>query len=276
MTDIALRPTGLKGPDRPETRTAQLERRRFFARVDQPIPRIAIQAIARIRRQPVLGDCVGEAAGGGYHALTGYDCSGRDIWREAQRQETGTFDPEQGAFLEFAVDGMIRRGLTPYVPGEEFDESATLETWVEGHAAHDRRQLGMDHRRIATNDVQALYQALASGMAVFDGGPLLEKFFGRGPTKANTPADIDELGGITNGHAQRIRGYYLDADLEGQQVGNVLLYQGSWDEGFAGCWVPVLNEESVVIDTRWQPGCFWAYERVIGLRWDIHAFRPVS
>ncbi len=269
------RPTGLKGPDREETRSFQLANRRFRAGA-AVLPRIVIQPIRRIRRQPVLGDCVGEGSGGRFHALTGFDCSGRQIWREAQRRESGTFDPNDGAYLEYAVEGLIHRGVVAYVPEEEFDTSDDLETWTEGHAAHDWRQLNMEHHRLDLADIGSCYTALAAGMAVFDGGGVTSKFMQRTASKAYVPADLDELGGSANGHAQGIPGYWLDATLDGVNVGDLLLYQGSWDTTFAGCYVPRLSAEGTIIEMVWQPGCFWAKARTFAQRWDCHAFRPIQ
>jgi hypothetical protein len=271
MIDVN-RLTGLVGPDSEDTRSWQLRDRRFASKAT-PIPRVTVQDILRIRAQG-HPNCVGEGSCGRYHGITGFDASGVQTWRDAQLRDTGKFNPLDGTYLEFAVESMIRRGLSPYVPGEENVVPPSHEHWTEGHEAHDRRQLGMEHFRIDPDDTDAIYEALASGMAVFDGGCVTAKFMARGPGQANTPADLNELGGDANGHAQGVAGYWLDATLAGVSVGNLLLYQGSWGDAFAGCYVPVLGPEGTILSMRWQPGCFWAKERTIAARWDWHAFRP--
>lgn len=269
---MTTRNTGLRGPDRDETRKQQL------ADAHRPenviVPPIVVQPILRIRDQPELPNCVGESSAAAFHAATGYDASGRDVWREAQFQEAKTFDPTDGALLEYAVQGMIERGLRPYRPGEEYDTSSALETWVEGEEAWDMRQLGMVHQRVDVSDLESLYVALASGSAVFDGGGVTSKFMGRTLAKANTPADLDELGGDRNGHAQRIAAYWLGATLNGVKVGDIILYQGSWSEDFAGCYVPELDANGNVARMVLRRGCFWAKTRTFAQRWDAHSFRP--
>jgi hypothetical protein len=245
--------TGLKGPDRLETRAHQLAQQRLPLRDE--LPRIFVQPIRRVRRQG-LPDCAGEAFGGGIHGVSGFDASGRQLWREAQRREWGGFDPNAGALLEYAVEGILHRGISPYVAGEEQDHSAGLESWTEGHAAHDTRQIGAIHYRVG--DLPELYAAIAGGLVVVDGGGVTGKYMGRGPADAvTTPADLDELGGNENGHAQRLAGYYLDSPW-----GNLILYQNSWGPEWGGCYLP---------DGSWQAGCTWALERVFRERWDCHA-----
>ena len=264
--------TGLRGPDRIETRQHQLAARVALANVIvQPI---VVQPILRIRSQPLNPDCAGESSAGAFHAITGFDASGRDVWREAQWQESQMFDPNEGALLEYAVEGMVQRGLRAYRPGEEFDTTSSLETWIEGKEAWDLRQLDMNHQRIDPDNLESLYIALASGSAVFDGGGVTNKFMQRTLSQANTPADLDELGGNTNGHAQRIAGYWIGATLNGTKVGDILLYQGSWSEDFAGCEVPELDANGNILRMVLKQGCFWAKARTFGERWDAHSFVP--
>lgn len=260
------RKTGLKGPDREATRTRELATRRLRGAA---YPAVFLQPIARVRDQPALPDCVGEGPAGRIHGLTGFDPSSRGIWRGAQLRGAGYFDPGAGALLEWAVEELMRRGFTHYVTGEEYDTSNTSETWGEGVEAFDYRQLGTDHYRIDVGDLPALFTALTSGMVVFDGGGVTEKFMQRGPARSNDPAGIDELGGDENGHCQGIVGYWL-----GSPMGDVVLYQGSWSEGFAGCYLPELSAAGEPTG-RWShaPGCFWAKAETFSHRWDCQAIR---
>jgi hypothetical protein len=245
--------TGLKGPDTRKVVSPYA----MPLRSAEAEPNWRVQTARRVRIQPVLGDCAGCATGGAIHGITGFDASDRDIWREAQRRESGRFDPNDGAYLEYAVDAVVYRGVIKYRPGEEYDTSATKETWLEGHEAYPHRQLNARHYRV--NNLATLRSALLQNMAVVEGGGVTDKFMRRGPAQADVPAGLDELGGSDNGHAQRIRGYWnrpntFDAD--------VLLYQGSWGEGFAGCWLP---------DRTWAAGCFWALADTFRDRWDCWA-----
>jgi hypothetical protein len=264
--------TGLRGPDRQETRDRQLAARVGLSSV--AIQPIVIQPRAmRVRRQPALPDCVGCGLGGRVHGLTGFDPSDRDLWREAQRRETGTFDPNEGALLEYAVDGLMARGAKPYVPSEELDTSSDPAGWTEDLDAHDLRQVGAEHGRLDLGDPEELYVALSAGMAVFDGGGVTSKFMSRGPGQTNIPAGLDELGGDRNGHSQGVVGYWLGAILAGVAVGDLLLYAGSWDTDFAGCYVPVLDANSNIINREWWAGHFWAKAEVWSQRWDAHRIR---
>jgi hypothetical protein len=264
-----LKPTGLKGPDS--------DRSRGFATrlcVDADLPDHSIQLVARIRDQG-LPNCVGEALGGRWQGLTGFDCSGRDIWREAQRQESwqtervSRFDPAQGAYLEYAIDGVIRRGLTPYRSGEEQDQSAALERWTEGYNAGHRRPIGAEAYRIDPGDLDSLRIALCRGMGVFDGGGVTTKLMQRGSENADTPAGLDELGGDRNGHSQGIFGFWF-----GSPVGDVLYYQNSWGLAHAGCFVPVFGTDGTLQHMSWQPGCYLAWASTFVERWDCWAIAP--
>jgi hypothetical protein len=167
--------------------------------------------------------------------------------------------------LEYVVESAMLRGVSPYREDEEYDTSANGPGWQEDLGAHDRRHLDATHYRIEPGDLTGLRTAIASGMAVIDGGGVTEKLMNRGPKDADTPAGLDELGGEDNGHAQRIRAYWW-----GSPVGDVLLYQGSWDVDFAGCWVPVLNDAGEVSRMEWTPGHFWAKAETFAGRWDSH------
>jgi len=264
--------TGLWGPDRPETRAQQLADRTRVEVANVIVPPVVIQRRApRVRRQPALPDCVGCSIGGRTHALTGYDASDRDLWREAQRRETGVFNPSDGTLLEYVVDGLMARGAKPYLPGEEFDTSADPAGWTEDLEAYDIRQVGAQHRRLYLGNIEELYVALAAGWAVIDGGGVTERFMNRGAEQAGIAAGLDELGGDRYGHSQGQCGYNLGVEIEGVPPGDVLLYAGSWDTDFAGCWVPVLDAGGAVIGREWWPGHFWAEAAVWPQRWDAHA-----
>jgi hypothetical protein len=249
------RRTGLIGPDRQHIRPQKLGARRATKTLH-------IQDMGRCRDQPMLPDCVGCSFGGRIHGLTGFDASDRDIWREAQMRESGAFDLDAGAYLEYAVAGIMLRGVISYRPGEEFDASPEgQETWREGLEGYPRRMLDAEHYSVPNGDLEALYAALEQDYAVVDGGPVTAQFMRRGPEQADTLVGKAEFGGSSNGHAQGIRGFWRASPRFGGK--DVLLYQGSWGLDFAGCWLP---------DGTWSSGCFWAdAAEAFPLRWDCHA-----
>lgn len=256
--------TGLV-PDRDSTRERELRECTFEACSLELGASAPVQPIAWIRSQPRFPNCVGEASGGWIDSLQAGPpwASGVSIWREARRRQGLIEQIERGTRLEYAIDGLIRRGWDPYVAGEEFDTTeAGLDAPPAGDDladeldAYDRRALDLRRYRVADADApEAVESAILAGHGVLIGTGLRAPFFNyRGdPNAGDVVLDTEHFGGSANGHALRV---FAAVRIAGELR---LGLQNSHGRVWGGIHLP---------NGTWQPGCCWVTARVIRECWD--------
>lgn len=230
---------------------------RFVGMVtDGAASRRTLQRVLRIHDQGAKPSCVGQSHAAGIESVLGVPVSSVDIWTDARRRQGALDNPLAGTRSEFAILSLMRRGISPYVAGEDrrsVDDDIRLSGLDAELGADDRRQLGATHYGITPGYLDGLASALEQGMVV-----TLES--GCKPAYFTAPFDVvlgtDYRSGDDDGHSERIYGRVPER--------KAWAVQGSWGESFGG-W---RDSDGTV-----HRGCVLVSDKVIEAAWNIDAIK---
>lgn len=248
--------------------------------------RDVLQPIWTIHDQGGLGSCVGHALAAGIesldpalwraiamvHTLRTLTLSTRSplvsavqIWTDARRRQGDLARPDRGTWFETAVESVIRRGWSRYVPREDetplIDLAQIPDLRSEMEAADHQVDSRAEHHAIEGDRLGGVIDALDRGLVVGMGGGRKDPFFYLGKDEIATTYHV---GGDRNGHEERIVGYFATP--------NLLLVQGSWGTGAFGCTIPndvTISDGSILRRGTFIPGCYLMHPECLEDMWAI-------
>jgi hypothetical protein len=195
----------------PERRAA-LAATRPYALTLLPVTTV-LQPIFRDHNQAQKGSCVGQCYTDGIEPHVSAALSAVDLWTDARRRQGDLANPLTGIYSEHAIESVVNRGVSRYVPGEDErdwgqdQQIATLEQELDADAR--RIDVTAIHRTIVANRTPQLCDALQRDYACGFGAGVLDPYMSIGLGAVAGP----ECWGGDAGHEQRIVGYVAAGDM---------------------------------------------------------------
>jgi hypothetical protein len=276
MPAVIRRATGLRRRS-PERHKELLAERPYLATL---LPLVTVfQPVLCIHDQAQKGSCVGQALTAGAEARLKRRFSAVDLWTDARRRQGDLADADTGTDSEHAIESMIRRGLSPYVQGEDErprSEDIRIAALDQELAADEKRiPVANEHRTIGDGHecLQSISDALQRSYDVVNGDGVRDPYFS---LSLDDIADDSCLNNpYENGHEQRIVAIIApnDTAFPAKQRGCVL-YQNSWGEGWGGYTLPctvTCTDGTVLERGTVLRGCILVKGTCVAKAWDRDA-----
>lgn len=197
-----------------------------------------LQPVFRLHDQAQKGSCVGQTYTSGVEHHVNLALSAVDLWTDARRRQGDLANALAGTDSEHAIDSLMLRGVSRYVPGEDqrdWGEDQRIPA-LQQELDADRRRIAVtaQHRTIVSDRTVQLCDALQRNYACGFGAGVRDPYMAIGRNAVAGP----ECWGGDAGHEQRPIGFAApgDARFPAQWQGCFIVLN-SWG-GWGGLVLP--------------------------------------
>ncbi len=241
------------------------------------------QPVFCIHDQMKKPSCVGQAYAAGIEPHLQRRLSAVGLWTDARRRQGDLANATIGSYSQVAIESLIRRGVHPYVEGEDErpTEQDTQIADLEDELAADscRLSASFEHRSLSEGTrTRSACDALQRGYAVAVGDGVRAPYCDMGLDQV---ADADHLNDPDhNGHEQRVFAFIHPDDTRFPATHrNCFAYQNSWGRDWGGFRVPcdiTCTDGTLVQAGSIMYGCALVPASVLERAWDCDALQVSS